>query len=85
MISRMIWNCHFLKLNYKSNTLYLYRNGRLHKSLLKQLLCCMLMKQKIRTKLDKVLGVVKISLLQYTPRVFPNFPRYSAGSDLEGD
>jgi len=63
MISRMIWNCHFLKLNCKSNTLYLYRYGRLHKSLLKQLLYCMLMKQKIRTKLDKVLGVVKTRLL----------------------
>ena len=52
MISRMIWNCHFLKLYCKSNTLYLYRNGRLHKSLLKQLLYCILMQQKIRTKLD---------------------------------
>ncbi|KAH3703546.1 hypothetical protein DPMN_078583 [Dreissena polymorpha] len=26
-----------------------------------------------------------IKLLQYTPRVFPNFPPYSAGFDLEGD
>ena len=63
MISGMIWNCHVLKLNCKSNTLYLYCYGRLHKSLLKQLLYCMLMKQKIRTKLDKVLGIVKTRLL----------------------
>ncbi|KAH3782435.1 hypothetical protein DPMN_160350 [Dreissena polymorpha] len=33
----------------------------------------------------RILVAMATNRLQYTPRVFPNFPPYSAGFDLEGD